>query len=444
MPVSVAALASLQAELLDLKDHFGKNMQLKKTAAGVSDSAPFPVTAVVSVDAPAAAHMFDVTSVKVRVTIQDQAASSSAGTELRADGVRVDVVSEELPRALRERIAQTLYHQWRASFLGQQTGGRLALSSIFSSMLAGWAQLITALPHLLEAYEAVDAGGASSRRYAVINEETHLDAGHPRPSQRRSRSEGSYGGTSSSSYDSSDLSGSSDDEGGSWSGSSHDGEPEEGLGAGTSAAAGQQAGSLGPEALQVRLEGLRLDNVDALEALRLTIQVALRLLHQRCRLQGRAGGGGKDGGQFDGLLQVGQPLPALGACKHYKHSHRWLRFPCCGRRFACDLCHEEFTDGHEMKWANRMVCGFCAVEQGLGERCAKCGKKLAHSAGMSASGRRTRFWEGGQGQRDPHAMNRNDPHKYRGSKFKTRSQKAKRVGQEGAERRRRQAERQQA
>ena len=35
--------------------------------------------------------------------------------------------------------------------------------------------------------------------------------------------------------------------------------------------------------------------------------------------------------------------------------HRWLRFPCCGMRFACDLCHEEGTDGHEMKWATRMV-----------------------------------------------------------------------------------------
>ena len=37
------------------------------------------------------------------------------------------------------------------------------------------------------------------------------------------------------------------------------------------------------------------------------------------------------------------------------NSCRWLRFPCCGQRFPCDLCHEEATDGHEMKWAHRMV-----------------------------------------------------------------------------------------
>jgi hypothetical protein len=29
--------------------------------------------------------------------------------------------------------------------------------------------------------------------------------------------------------------------------------------------------------------------------------------------------------------QVGQPLPGLGTCKHYRHSYRWLRFPCCGK-----------------------------------------------------------------------------------------------------------------
>ena len=42
---------------------------------------------------------------------------------------------------------------------------------------------------------------------------------------------------------------------------------------------------------------------------------------------------------------------------------RWLRFPCCGRRFPCDVCHEEETDGHDMKWAMRHACGFCSTEQ---------------------------------------------------------------------------------
>ena len=62
-------------------------------------------------------------------------------------------------------------------------------------------------------------------------------------------------------------------------------------------------------------------------------------------------------------LIPGTALPAKGTCKHYPHSYRWLRFPCCGKRFPCDLCHEEESDGHHMKWAYRHVCGFCSTEQ---------------------------------------------------------------------------------
>lgn len=78
---------------------------------------------------------------------------------------------------------------------------------------------------------------------------------------------------------------------------------------------------------------------------------------------------------------------------------RWLRFPCCGQRFACDLCHEEgVPDGHDAAWASRMVCGFCSREQPLDKVCKYCGKKLATSAAQP-SGRNTRFWEGGKGCR---------------------------------------------
>jgi hypothetical protein len=31
------------------------------------------------------------------------------------------------------------------------------------------------------------------------------------------------------------------------------------------------------------------------------------------------------------LLKLGTPLPNKGACKHYKRSYRWMRFPCCGK-----------------------------------------------------------------------------------------------------------------
>jgi CHY zinc finger len=159
----------------------------------------------------------------------------------------------------------------------------------------------------------------------------------------------------------------------------------------------------------------------------------------------RSGGGGRHKGTADDsgnlnksksdrdiVITPGQPLPDYGTCRHYRHSKRWLRFPCCGHRFPCDLCHEEATDGHEMKWAGRMVCGFCSVEQPLNEKCTACGRTLATSANRP-SGRRTAFWEGGEGQRDKNKLSKRDPHKFRGSKFKTRSKKDLRVGQKGKE-----------
>ena len=129
---------------------------------------------------------------------------------------------------------------------------------------------------------------------------------------------------------------------------------------------------------------------------------------------------------------AGQPLPENGACKHYLHSYRWLRFPCCGRRFPCDLCHEEnVEDGHEAKWATRMVCGFCSVEQSVAQRCSACGKKLTTTASRP-EGRNTRYWEGGKGQRDKKMLSKNDSHKFRNSKAKTHSRKSFRVGQKAA------------
>eukprot|EP00882_Tetradesmus_deserticola_P016842 GHRQ01018011.1.p2 GENE.GHRQ01018011.1~~GHRQ01018011.1.p2 ORF type:complete len:189 (+),score=49.64 GHRQ01018011.1:288-854(+) len=138
--------------------------------------------------------------------------------------------------------------------------------------------------------------------------------------------------------------------------------------------------------------------------------------------------GGAKGGDSAAGLQEGGTLPHNGACKHYRHSYRWLRFPCCGQRYACDLCHEEaVADGHDAAWASRMVCGFCSREQPLGTACRHCGKRLATSAAQP-TGRNTQFWEGGKGCRDLKRLDRRDAHKYRNSKAKTKSAKASRVG----------------
>ncbi|KAF3854808.1 hypothetical protein F7725_022863 [Dissostichus mawsoni] len=119
----------------------------------------------------------------------------------------------------------------------------------------------------------------------------------------------------------------------------------------------------------------------------------------------------------DPAVQKGKPLPEKGSCKHYKQSHRWLRFPCCGRAYPCDGCHDEDQD-HPMELATRMICGYCAKEQpyGNGKPCSSCGS-------MMTRGTRTSHWEGGLGCRSKVKMSRNDRHKYANTN-KTISRKA--------------------
>lgn len=119
----------------------------------------------------------------------------------------------------------------------------------------------------------------------------------------------------------------------------------------------------------------------------------------------------------DPVIKYGNPLPDNGTCKHYKKSFRWFRFPCCGKCYACDLCHEEGEDGHEMVLANRMICGFCCREQpfALEKPCMSCGQSMTKSS--------TSHWEGGMGCRDKIKMSKNDSQKY-SSMNKTISRKA--------------------
>jgi len=124
-------------------------------------------------------------------------------------------------------------------------------------------------------------------------------------------------------------------------------------------------------------------------------------------------------------LQIGQPLPKKGTCKHYRKSKRWLRFPCCGKAFPCDICHDATSD-HESMWAKRMICGFCSVEQPFNDSkpCTNC------SASLCTTTTNKSHWEGGAGCRDKTKMNKKEAKKYRGlnkTKPKSTDQKKKRL-----------------
>ncbi|KAF4671128.1 hypothetical protein FOZ61_005350 [Perkinsus olseni] len=103
----------------------------------------------------------------------------------------------------------------------------------------------------------------------------------------------------------------------------------------------------------------------------------------------------------DPRIVPGKPLPKNGTCKHYRHSYRWLRFPCCGMAYPCDQCHDAAWPDHQANF-------------GPGP-CRKCGKPLNKI--------RTSHWEGGEGCRNTSAMSKNDKKKYAG-KNKTISRKA--------------------
>ncbi|XP_023232122.1 uncharacterized protein LOC111632001 [Centruroides sculpturatus] len=114
-------------------------------------------------------------------------------------------------------------------------------------------------------------------------------------------------------------------------------------------------------------------------------------------------------------VQIGKPLPDNGTCKHYKKSFRWLRFPCCGKAYPCDVCHDEKEIDHEMKLATRMICGFCAREQPYtNKECIGCNSYVTKKSSI--------HWEGGKGCRDKIRMSRSDKHKYAGTN-KTKSVK---------------------
>lgn len=108
----------------------------------------------------------------------------------------------------------------------------------------------------------------------------------------------------------------------------------------------------------------------------------------------------------DPAIIEGKPLPNNGTCTHFKKSFRWFRFPCCGKAYPCDHCHDEKEIGHEMKRANRMICGFCAKEQPYTNEhpCVNCFANMTYKS--------TAHWEGGTGCRDKLKMSRGDSKKY--------------------------------
>ncbi len=83
----------------------------------------------------------------------------------------------------------------------------------------------------------------------------------------------------------------------------------------------------------------------------------------------------------------GRLVDAQGRCAHYSGPLDIvaIRFPCCGKYYACHACHAELEPHPPERWsradgdARVALCGACRAELTLGEylgcehRCPRCG-----------------------------------------------------------------------
>ena len=120
-------------------------------------------------------------------------------------------------------------------------------------------------------------------------------------------------------------------------------------------------------------------------------------------------------------LVVGENLPNMGKCKHFKKSLRWMRFPCCGKMYPCPHCHELAgeCENAATQQATRMICGKCSLEQNITQ--GKCSGCAFH---MGKGGRDTR-------QATMSKKDRKKKAPQSSSSKKTVSKKAQRVGLAG-------------
>jgi hypothetical protein len=73
--------------------------------------------------------------------------------------------------------------------------------------------------------------------------------------------------------------------------------------------------------------------------------------------------------------------PAAGGCDHYS-SNCMLVASCCGREFACRICHDEGGQGcgqpFDRYGVREMRCKLCGEQQPVAQQCSSCKRCMAH------------------------------------------------------------------
>jgi hypothetical protein len=173
-----------QADLQALKVAHGKALQLRRSTAEASPTAPFPISLSFTINPPDT--RYDVYEpVLLMLTLESSAGlaalhtlASSPAPPAAADssqmgaatqlvpGVQLRLESRELPEMLRRHMARELCAGW-VKELGAGRGLRLAAPA--ETLAASFPQLLALEPSVLEPYMGEDASGATVRRFAVLN-----------------------------------------------------------------------------------------------------------------------------------------------------------------------------------------------------------------------------------------------------------------------------------
>ena len=94
--------------------------------------------------------------------------------------------------------------------------------------------------------------------------------------------------------------------------------------------------------------------------------------------------------QVPTLRVFGVDLDAQGRCAHYRSllDIVSIRFPCCGRLYACHTCHDEMESHEVERWpwdafdVRAVLCGECRAEMRIHEylaspaQCSHCGARF--------------------------------------------------------------------
>lgn len=173
---------SLQEEVLSAKKRWGDAVKLSKAPAS-SPTAPLPISVARTIPRPAAAEMFDVAELTVRLLVDGPAAAPGC--------LRVEVRGDSYPPVLLEAMAARVLSLWEGILTKYEiappaAGGPFAVERILAWCETKFVDLLNLDPTLIETYEGVNALGMTIRRFTLAEPKPTAEGKSEGSSERES------------------------------------------------------------------------------------------------------------------------------------------------------------------------------------------------------------------------------------------------------------------